>query len=41
MGNSWLRSRHDGNVSASGCGEPSPPSTFILRTLSIGELSAL
>ena len=27
MGNSWLRSRSDGNVSVSGCGEPIPPST--------------
>jgi hypothetical protein len=26
MGNSWLRSRADGNVSASGCGKPIPPS---------------
>ena len=31
MGNSWLRSRpSDGNVSVSGCGEPIPPSTFLL-----------
>jgi hypothetical protein len=29
MGNSWLRSRPDGNVSVSGCGEPIPPSTFV------------
>ena len=28
MGNSWLRSRSDGNVSVSGCGEPIPPSTL-------------
>jgi len=27
MGNSWLRSRRNGNVSVSGCGEPIPPST--------------
>jgi hypothetical protein len=27
MGNSWLRRDLDGNVSASGCGEPIPPST--------------
>ena len=30
MGNSWLRGRLDGNVSVSGCGEPIPPSTFLL-----------
>jgi hypothetical protein len=30
MGNSWLRSRPDGNVSVSGCGEPIPPSTSSL-----------
>ena len=29
MGNSWLRSRTNGNVSASGCGEPIPPSVFL------------
>jgi hypothetical protein len=29
MGSSWLRSRSDGNVSVSGCGEPIPPSTFL------------
>ena len=27
MGNSWLRSRPDGNVSVSGCGKLIPPST--------------
>jgi hypothetical protein len=31
MGNSWRRSPEDGNVSASGCGEPIPPSNFISR----------
>jgi hypothetical protein len=30
MGNSWLRSCFDGNVSVSGCGEPIPPSTSSL-----------
>ena len=29
MGNSWRRSRADGNVSASGCGEPIPPSNSV------------
>ena len=29
MGNSWLRSRTNGNVSASGCGEPIPPSVSL------------
>jgi hypothetical protein len=29
MGNSWLRSHSDGNVSVSGCGEPIPPSTSL------------
>ena len=28
MGNSWLRRPIDGDVSASGCGEPIPPSTL-------------
>ena len=26
----WLRSRYDGNVSVSGCGEPIPPSNSTL-----------
>jgi hypothetical protein len=30
MGNSWLRSRPDGDVSVSGCGEPIPPSVLLL-----------
>ena len=30
MGNSWLRRPSDGDVSASGCGEPIPPSTFLI-----------
>jgi hypothetical protein len=29
MGNSWLRRAMNGNVSASGCGEPIPPSTSL------------
>jgi hypothetical protein len=41
MGNSWLRRPRLGDVSASGCGEPIPPSTSLVRTLSIGELSGL
>ena len=39
MGNSWLRSHSDGNVSVSGCGEPIPPSTS-LRGRSSAEQSA-